>query len=244
MHSMPDLGPLVSSLLELIAPLMGRSLRSLLATAAGMALFTLLLTIGAVLVAADGSVLQGVLGAVLALVLGTGVGVVLSGKRAVGAALAEGVRRLALGNKVLGLLFVHLLRVEASQALGERGVAVARATERLPLAQAQARLEGTMRDLLSAAPAGGGVKGWLARKVQEKALGEIEAITLARFREQGAQEGGVDLIKVRDELAAKIDGLLVERIERGLLMVTLLAVLATSAVTLGGAYLIRQAPFS
>ena len=46
--------------------------------------------------------------------------------------------------------------------------------------------------------------------------------TLARFREEGAKHGGIDLLKVKEELEQTVDDKLVEKIRGGLRVWTIL----------------------
>ncbi len=240
---MPDLSPLVAPVFELLAPALGHALKAFVKTTFGMVVLSVLLAAASILIAADGSLLRGALAAVLALALGTGVGIVLSGKRAVGRASLHGLAALGVGARLVDLIFGRLLRLDEFRPMGERGAAAAQAVERLPLAQAEAALAKVVRSLIAERPEGSGLRAWLARAIQQRLLLKIEELTLARFREQGTREGGVDLVLVRNELAPRIDSMLREQIEGGLTRLTVLAVLGVSLVSLGAAYGIRQLQF-
>jgi hypothetical protein len=135
----------------------------------------------------------GVIAAVVAVLEGVAVGIILGGKRALVMALVEGLRTYRLGGAVVGLLFRRLLGVSA----GERGAWLARAAERVPLAQAEARLNGAVGAALAAPAEGDGPLGWGRRRLQARLVAAVGKYTLARFREEGAKEGGVDLVKVQ-----------------------------------------------
>jgi hypothetical protein len=147
---------------------------------------------------------RGVLAAVLlliALVVFTGV---LAVKNAVMRGLLHGLQKLALGRRVLGVLFAKL-GVTEDGTQGERAGAIVRTIERIPLREAEVRLRGAVNAVLAERAEKTGMRAWLARKLIALAVTRIEAITLARFRSEDAKSGGVDLLIVRDELSKTID---------------------------------------
>ncbi len=204
---MPDLGPVFGALLDLFGPVIGAALKALLKTVFGMALLGAVVTVTTVYFAAQGSWLRGLIAAVLSLVALAIVTGILAVKNAIMRGLLHGLKTLQLGTRVLTLLFNQLGVTENSKQ-GERAGAVGRTVERLPLRDAEAKLSGAVLSLLAERAGKTGVRAWMARKLIEAALTRIEAITLARFREQDSRTGGVDLLVVRDELAASIDGTL------------------------------------
>ena len=155
------------------------------------------------------------LAVVLALVEAALIGVLLGSKRAMVAALMHGIAKLKLGSSVVGVCFRRLLKVSARERHGERGTPVAQTVERLPLAQAEQRLIEAIDVLMRAAPEGGGMTVWFRRWLHRRLLGLVRDCTLAQFREEGAQEGGLDLIQVQAEVEAHIDELLIARAEKG-----------------------------
>ena len=165
----------------------------------------------------------GVIAAVVALLESVAVGVVLGGKRALVMALVEGLRRYRLGEAVVGLLFRRLLGASAEAPAGGRGAWLARAAERVPLAQAEARLNGAVEAVLAAPAEGGGPLGWGRRRLQARLVAAVGKYTLARFREEGAKEGGVDLVKVQADLATRVDGALANKLAQGVNVWTVLA---------------------
>jgi hypothetical protein len=233
---MPDLGPLVGALGQLVMPLLGKALGSFVRTIAVSVAATPLLAALCAVVAANGSWVRGVLGALVGIVAGGIAGVMLAGKRAIFSALMEGLGRLGLGNRAVGLVFDGLLKVNEEEVHGDRGVQPARLAERVPLADAENRLSMVVQRLCNASDEGRGIRAWLRRKIQQRLLGLVEQVTLSRFREQGAQAGGVDLIKVRDELSAladrKVSELAQGAIGRTTRMVLGLTVLGSVAVAL------------
>jgi hypothetical protein len=150
-------------------------------------------------------------------------GAVVGWQRGLAAAGARALLSWRLGASLIGALFDRLPVSEGA----------ARGLERLPLAEAEARLseavvEGT-----------GGAGGWVRGKVQAVLLRAVRRFTLARFREEGARHGGIDLAKVREELARTVD----EAVARRLLaaararaavgLIALLAVVAAQVALLG-----------
>lgn len=98
---------------------------------------------------------------------------------------------------------------------------------RVPLAQAEAWLRGRVDALAREEPQGGGVRGWLRRSIRARLFAQVEKLTQAKFRDHGAQHGGVDLMRVRDELAGRIDQTLVDTLKAGMFKVTALLVAAS-----------------
>jgi hypothetical protein len=150
----------------------------------------------------------GVMAAVLALVESVTIAIVLGAKRAVVLTLAEGLSALRLGRSLVGLIFERMLGVAAGNELDQSGGKIAQGLERLPLAQAQELLSSAVRTV-TGDPAQG---GWLRRKIQEWLLEAVRKYTLARFREEGATHGGVNLLKVKGELERTVDDALVQKV--------------------------------
>ncbi|MFN7132575.1 MAG: hypothetical protein ACK4N5_10880, partial [Myxococcales bacterium] len=213
-----------------------------LRTTFGMLTLGLLLAGGAVWIAAQGSAVSGVLAAVLAVALAGAAGVFLAIKRAIGRALLHGLRQLRLGERTLEVVFSQLLGVEERLAMGARGGAIARTVENLPLAEAESRLKATLGALFEASAGKPGLRGRLLAAIQRSLLEKVEELTLARFREQHQREGGVDLVRVRDELSGRIDALVEDKVQGALNRVTAMVVLGTGAAALLGALAIRQLP--
>lgn len=204
---MPDLGPVFGALLDLFGPVIGAALKALLKTVFGMALLGAVVTLTTVYFAAQGSWLRGSIAAVLSLVALAIVTGILAVKNAIMRGLLHGLKKLELGKRVLTLLF-NQLGVTEKSTQGDRAGSVGRAVEKLPLRDAEAKLSGAVLSLLGERAGKTGLRAWLARKLIEATLKRIEAITLARFREEDSRTGGVDLLVVRDELASSIDGTL------------------------------------
>lgn len=195
-----------------VAGLLGVALRSWLCT------LLLMLLLGVVLAGASYYLLAGLhwayagIAAAVALIECVVVGVVLATKRAIAAALLDGLRRLQLGRATLRLVFGRLLGVSAEQEHGERGGWVVRTVERLPLAQAEKSLDDAVCGIVNAPDTGGGPTSWLRRRIQNRLVGSVQKYTLAHFRDEDARHGGVDLAKVGTDLGERIDGLLVGKL--------------------------------
>jgi hypothetical protein len=237
---MPDLGPLVGELAELFLPLFRAAVGAFFRTAAGM----LLLGLGAAglsaWIAGGVSPVRALVGVAATLVIFALLGGVLVVKRAVGKALLEGLRRFGVGRRVTELLFAQMLDVSAEQAQGERGVAVARVAERLPLAEAEARLSGAVRTLT--APRPGKKQRWLARLIECRMIATVERYTLDRFRDEARTTGGVDLIKVQKELRQWIDARLADVVQGKLRALSLGVVSLACALSLLAGVGIRHFP--
>jgi hypothetical protein len=163
----------------------------------------------------------GVGAAVLAIVEAETIGVLFGAKRAMVMTIARGLGILRLGAMIVGVVFERMLGIAAQEEVGERGGRIVQNLERLPFAQAEALLSGAVRDLTGDAAQA----GWLRRKIQAWLLELVRKYTLARFRAEGAKHGGIDLLKVKDELEQTVDDALVQKVRGGLRLWTLLIVI-------------------
>lgn len=178
-----------------------------------------------------------IVGAIVAVVEGIVTGVVFGGKRGMVMGLAHGLGQLRLGKSLIQLVFDRILKVGESEAqggIGERGGRIARTAERVPLAQADEMLRTAVHGVTGETGQG----GWLRRKIQGKLLGLVQKYTLARFREEGAAHGGVDLLKVRTELEDTIDDKVVEKVRGGLKVWTILVIVGLPLVVAVQTYII------
>jgi hypothetical protein len=218
----------------------------MLAVAARSFFGTMLLMAGVGVVLAAGvyhflaelSPLVGVIGAALALAEAGAVGLIWAGKRAVVRALLYGIRRGRLGSAAVDLVFDRVLGVAVVQAAGGRTGAVARAIERVPLAQAEARVKSAVEDLLAGSSERGGLTGFAAGRLRSRLLRSVEVYTLARFRERDQAEGGVNLAAVRDDLAGRIDGALERRLTQTLNLWTVLVLVGLPAQVFATVYVV------
>ena len=225
------------------ADVIGPALKAFFLTAILMSFFALVLAGAAYAVAADGVFLRGALAALAALALCTVIGFTLSWKRALGAGVLQIVRAHRLGGRLVTAVFDRLLGMNDQDQAGARGGAIAQYVERVPLNEAVKRLRFAVIHQVQAAPQGGGVRGFLRRKIEALLLRTIERLTLSRFRDEANAKGGIDLVKVRDELATSADDLIVDRIQGTLLKLTLLLSLAAGLVSIGAAFGIQRIPF-
>jgi hypothetical protein len=58
----------------------------------------------------------------------------------------------------------------------------------------------------------------------------VRRYTLARFRQEGARYGGIDLLKLKDELEQTVDDALVQKVRSGLWLWTALVILGLPLV--------------
>ncbi len=201
-----------------LAALAGVALRSFVAT------FLILLGSGVLLAGASYFFLRdhplyAVIAAGVALVESVVAGVVFGGKRAIVMALAHGFRSLGLGRRVVGAVFDRLLGIAPDQEFGERGGGIARHLERLPLARAEQGLAQAIHQVTDDG------SGWLRSRIERRLLDTVAKVTLARFRQEGAKHGGVDLVAVRADLESRVDDLLVAKLRAGLNLWTILLIL-------------------
>jgi hypothetical protein len=158
----------------------------------------------------------------------------VAARRALILALAHGIRSEKLGQSAVHLLFGRMLGVSATAANPKP---FAQALERLPLAQAEARLTHTVDTLLPRSSSSG-LLAWLQRQIQARLLHSLQVITLAKFREQGAKEGGVNLAHIQALLEAQADDWLIARLKRSLGFWTLLVLVGLPLLILGQTFVV------
>jgi hypothetical protein len=168
----------------------------------------------------------GTIAATLALAECIATGVILGTKRAVVMTLAHGLGSLRLGRSLVRLVFERMLGIVQGTEFGTRGGRVAQGLERLPLAQADELLSGAVRSLIGDSAHA----GWLRRRIHARLLESVRRYTLARFRQEGAKHGGIDLMKLKDELEQTVDDALVDKVRSGLWLWTALVILGLPLV--------------
>lgn len=221
------------NLVRELGPIAAGALNQLLGTVAAMAM--LALGLGAVgLWLSPGGWRAGV-AVTLTLLLSVGATVFLVIKRALLVTVKQALVRLGLGRRVLSVVFERMLGVDADAdaRMGERGGRLARTIERVPLVEAEAWLKSASAAVTSSGAEAHGLRGRLAAAAQRRIVAWVEHATLKSFREDGADVGGVDLMKVRERLDAHINDTLLARIDGVLLRVTGLTVMLLSIVCLG-----------
>jgi hypothetical protein len=228
---MPDLGPLVEAIGTLVKPL----LRAFFRTAAGMFALSLLLAIVVYkIAAASGETWKALVAVLLVLILGAVLGGMLSIKRAVLTALREGAAAHKLGQRTLDALFGRLFGLSGGPGgQGQRPAgALAQTAEKLPLGRAEQLAKEAAAGLIREGEKSGFFRARLHRMLVER----IEGLTLARFRAEDNAAGGVDLVKVRDELASTVEQKLLGILDGMMLKFTALICLGFAA----GAILIAE----
>lgn len=226
---MPDLDAVLGKAVHLSAV-------ALRAFAGTLAIF---FCVGALLAVAAYYVLRGQpvyagIAASVALAEALAAGVLLGGKRALVEALLHALRALRPGQQAVSIIFERLFGVAPGQEFGQRGGTLARAAERIPLAQAEQRLTHAVNELIRRPTS----EGWFQRKVREILLRAVEKCTLARFREVGSQEGGVDLTMVQAALESRIDDELRDRLRAGMNLWTVATILGLPSLVFAQTYVI------
>jgi hypothetical protein len=166
-----------------------------------------------------------VIGAIVAVFEGIVAGSILGGRHASAAAAAHALGRLRLGSTVVRFIFERILGINDQMTPGSRGARFVDTGKKMPLAQAERLLTQKFDDFTKTAPA----PGWLAQKIRARVLGAVEKVTLSRCRKADAEEGGVDLLKLKTELEATIDERLVDKFKGGLTLWTVIAVVGLPA---------------
>lgn len=147
---------------------------------------------------------------ILMLVEAIALGIFLGWKQAAVAAVSYGFTGLRLGGKLVGGLFERMgAREEVQGAVSGQ---IALGLERIPLAQAESMLTSAVVKMTGDASQA----GWVKRTIQQKSLAAVKKYTLARFRDENARHGSVELPKLRRELEATIDDEIVSKVRGGL----------------------------
>ncbi len=107
----------------------------------------------------------------------------------------------------MSLIFERILGAAAAGGPDEHSGQIARGLQRLPLAQADEALSGAIRGVMGDTAE----QGWLRRKVQGWLLEAVRKYTLAQFRSDRAEGGGVDLALLQEELEQSVDEALARR---------------------------------
>lgn len=233
---MPDLGPVASSLFEIGGPLVGRAFRAFASSLLGAFVLAILVCIGCWSIASAHGAARGLLAVAFAFVVFAVAAGFVAVKRAIMTALIHGFTKLQLGERTTKLLFERLLAVDPLQTHGERGSAVVRTAERLPLAAAEARLQAATDSLLRDDPAA----GFFRRRLRAAAIERVSLLTLSKFRDAGATHGGVDLGLVQADLAGRADQLVVDTLRGAALKVTALFLGLATLASVGVAFALRH----
>ena len=199
-----------------VAGLLLVTVRSFLLTLLFMLLLGVVLAIASYWILSASHWVYGVVAALVALFECIAVGIILATKRAIAVTLLDGLHKYQIGSAAVRLIFGRLLGVSATENHGERGGWLTRTVERLPLAEAERRLDEAIHGLVNAPSEGGGQTSWLRRRVQNRLLSTVYKYTLAHFRAEHAQHGGVDLVKVQGDLGERIDGMLIGKLRGGI----------------------------
>jgi hypothetical protein len=199
-----------------VAGLLLIAVRSFLLTLLFMLLLGVVLAASSYWILSGPHWVYGAVAALVALIECIAVGIVLAAKRATAVTLVHSLCKYKIGSAAVRLIFGRLLGVTADEAHGERGGWLTRTAERLPLSQAEKRLDEAIHSIVNAPSEGGGPTGWLRRRVQTRLLGAVHKYTLAHFRAEDARHGGVDLVQVQSDLGERIDGMLIGKLRGGI----------------------------
>jgi hypothetical protein len=210
-------------------------LRAFFRTSLGMLCLGFVFAVACYILAADGSVWRGLLAAFIAAVCFTVIGLIVAGRRAVAAVIRHGVHRFALAQDALTYLFRFLgleARPDAAVASG--------AADTLTLADAAAKLRRFADSSGLVAQADGGLATAILGKVRNRLARLVGGTALLELESCRTPEGNVDLARLRDTLAQRIDRLVIDRIERQTKRLTLMLVLVAGALSCLLAWGLRQ----
>jgi hypothetical protein len=178
--------------------------------------------------------IYGAIGVALALIESVGTGIIFGAKRAGAMAMAHALGSLRLGRSLVRLVFERMLGVAEADEFGERGGRIARSLERLPLAQAAQLLDSAVLSLAGEAEQA----GWLRRTIRARLVEIVRKYTLARFRAEGAKHGGIDLLKLKEELEQTVDDALVQKVRGALRLWTALVIVGLPFVVAAQTWLL------
>lgn len=156
----------------------------------------------------------------LALVEAIIVGVLLGIKRATVMALTHAFGSLRLGQLLVRLIFENMLGIAETTNANQPAATPRHALEFLPLAHADELLSNAVRRLTGENKP----RGWVRRKINTQLLLLVKKYTLARFREEGARHGGINLLKMKQELEQNVDAMLIEKVQEGLQLWTIFVI--------------------
>jgi hypothetical protein len=165
--------------------------------------------------------IYGVITAVVVALEAAVLGLFFGAKRAGVMALAHGLGKLRLGGALVRLVFERMLGIAEGQEFGKLAGQISRGLERVPLAQAAELLKCAVHSVTCEPEQG----GWVRRKIRARLLDAVHKYTLARFREEGAKHGSIDLLKVKRELEQSVDDVIVAKVRSGLRLWTWLAII-------------------
>lgn len=195
-----------SELLEILGRLVRAAIGAFARTLVAMLALAIVLAIAAGVYAGGGAAWAGALAALAAFALTAVLAVTLAGKRALWGGAREGIERSQVASRVVGALFDRIAAVPGAAAV-----------ERVPLADAERRLRAAVTGWLGESPRG--LRGVVARGLATR----VERLTLAHLRD-GDHGDGVDLGRVRREIAARADALLLDKLGRSTRIATWLMV--------------------
>ena len=139
-------------------------------------------------------------------------GAIIASRRSLLGTLMHGLKRQQLARSSVRMLFDRFAAVSAEESPGERGNVAIRAAERLPLAKAEELLQRILRGFAGALASRTDLPGRMGQRLQSHLFGRVGSVTLSKFRDHNKQHGGVDVLRVRDELENHIDTLLIGRL--------------------------------
>lgn len=186
-----------------------------------------------------GQVWRGLLAVLITFLVFVIGGPMLAVKRAVGDAVLYGLQKLRIGDRTTATLFDRL-GIHAEDRAGARGGHIVQGIERIPLVEAEKRLAGAVDFVLRVQD--GAAQGFFQKRIRQTLVTQISKLTLARFRAHDKELPGVDLRRVRVEVAERADTALADAVGGALLKTSLLVLGLASFGSLLVAYGIRRIP--
>ncbi len=190
---------------RLFTPLLKRAFLVALTTSLGLAVLTCIMLYVNWSVSVVSGTKNGWLAVASTLLVFLLGGLMLAIKRTLSYAVAEAFRGFDISAKLLNLIFTKMLQVEDEQTHAERGRVAARASENLPLRQAEERLKAATQSLLKAPEKSRGLSGKLSRKILSLLIEKIEAVTLQEFRQEDQKGDGINLTLVKERLGQEVN---------------------------------------
>jgi hypothetical protein len=215
--------PLPPIVVDVLVEVIGVALGAFLRTTLGMIVLGVVAAIGAYFYAASSGTWHGVLAIVATLGICAIAGGMLALKRSVLVAVRALANRHRVGAGLVEALFDRIAAVPGVSTV-----------ERIPLGQAEQALSTVVRDHVAG-------DGYFRRRISERLIATIEALTLARFRDAAARDGGVDLALVRGELSSRAAELVDEQLGTASRRLTILFVVIALALSALLSFLIARA---
>jgi hypothetical protein len=223
-----------------IGSVIGAGVMALVRTVLWMAGLGIVLGIVCGFIAYNGSMARGAVVGVLALLVCIVAAFPMGFHRAVTRTLVEALRRTKLANAIISALFQRLLKINESDAHGQRGTQTAQAIEGLTVVEFEKEADRGLVELLKVQASGGGIRGAIIRRVHAKLMSELRRTIVITSLGSLGPDGKVDLARVRESSTAYAHEMVESHILGTSAKLTTFVVVVACIVLPVAAYLFRQ----